>query len=129
MKRPAGSAADESATKAARISAAASLPACSLPNLNADYSPEPGFHSIDLTFAGLQCVHRSPDIFVVHDFLAEDECARLVALGGASARRSRVSADAGDARAGDARDGRRGAGARARARACDRPTRPRLRRS
>ena len=103
MKRPAGSAADESATKAARISAAASLPACSLPNLNADYSPEPGFHSIDLTFAGLQCVHRSPDIFVVHDFLAEDECARLVALGRASAlRRSRVAA--GD----DARDGRRG---------------------
>ena len=109
-KRAAAPSADEAATKVSRIPAAAPLPACSLPNLNADYSPEPGFHSIDLTFAGLQCVHRSPDIFVVHDFLAEDECARLVALGGASAlRRSRVSADAGDARAGDARDGRRGA--------------------
>lgn len=37
------------------------------------------FHAIDTGYPGLQVLHTSPDVFVIHNFFSEDECDRLVA--------------------------------------------------
>jgi prolyl 4-hydroxylase len=36
------------------------------------------FHTIDTDYPGLEALHTSPDIFVIHNFFSDDECDRLV---------------------------------------------------
>ena len=39
---------------------------------------EPGFHPINLSYPGLQLIHRSPNVFLVNEFLTSDECDRIL---------------------------------------------------
>ena len=45
------------------------------------YTAQSIFHHVDCKFPGIKLVHEEPYIFVVEDFLSEDECTDLIALG------------------------------------------------
>lgn len=42
------------------------------------YTPEPGFHRVNLSFPRLRILHEKPHIFCVDQFLSESECGRLL---------------------------------------------------
>jgi len=57
------------------------FPAQELPRTQADLLPF--YPRLNLAYPGLQLVHRSPNIFVVHDFLTSNECEQLMAAASA----------------------------------------------
>lgn len=49
------------------------------PDLPAEkYLSNPFFHKINLKYPGLQLIHEEPYIFIVNNFLSNDECDRLI---------------------------------------------------
>eukprot|EP00928_Gymnodinium_smaydae_P047252 TRINITY_DN31521_c0_g1_i1.p1 TRINITY_DN31521_c0_g1~~TRINITY_DN31521_c0_g1_i1.p1 ORF type:complete len:743 (-),score=162.51 TRINITY_DN31521_c0_g1_i1:325-2370(-) len=47
------------------------------PNLLSNYVPALGYHEINLRYPGLQLIHEDPALFLVNDFLSNEECERL----------------------------------------------------
>lgn len=44
------------------------------------YHPDGEYHFININYPGLECIHKDPNIFVVHDFLKHNECDTIINL-------------------------------------------------
>ena len=42
------------------------------------YYPDGEYHYINVNYPGLVCIHKNPNIFVVHDFLTNNECDTII---------------------------------------------------
>ena len=62
------------------------------------YRAQRAFHHLDLSYPGLDLVHKEPYIFVVHDFLSSSECTQLLSLAGECQQRASATAPEQEAR-------------------------------
>ena len=42
------------------------------------YKRDGEYHYINVNYPGLVCIHKDPNIFVVHDFLTNSECDTII---------------------------------------------------